>query len=353
MPDSISLKRVSDNTKGYAYIIESANDCPIYSVGDKFELYGHIFYPPVGKATCLTISCQLSQSCDNEEDNSMPLKCLGCGESSSISIKFHSSKRVTKKVAELIDQISGYSFFKILRRGDLIDISSELILRSYKSGEEILKRGEEGNSLYIILSGMVDVLGESGSVIATHSSGKIFGEISLLTGDACNATVIASSDIELVTMNLNTFKDMVHNFPKLQRYFFQLLAHRLDKTNMALVSSSAQIQGNLTDWKLPDLLQTINMNKKSGTLNIDLGNSVAEILFCNGEICSANYGTDSGLEAFYGIFNIKDAKFSFNVLDTHIDESELTPIGDFMNMMFEAIVRTDEAEASNQGLLGS
>jgi CRP-like cAMP-binding protein len=69
-----------------------------------------------------------------------------------------------------------------------------------KSGEIIFKQGEPGDSLYIIIDGIVRVFlppGGRSREIACLGPGECFGEMALLTGEPRSADIEAITDLIL------------------------------------------------------------------------------------------------------------------------------------------------------------
>lgn len=97
--------------------------------------------------------------------------------------------------------LSSFSVFKNLNENEIRDIVSFLRLDRFAKGKIILKRGEPGKKLFIIIDGKVEVLGEGGVRIATLGKGEIFGEMSLLSGDPVTATVKAVASAKVLYLN--------------------------------------------------------------------------------------------------------------------------------------------------------
>jgi len=66
--------------------------------------------------------------------------------------------------------------------------------RRLSAGDALCRRGEEGDSLFVILSGLAHVLvnDETGPA-AKLRRGDVVGEMSLLTGERRSATVVAKT----------------------------------------------------------------------------------------------------------------------------------------------------------------
>lgn len=87
----------------------------------------------------------------------------------------------------------------------------------------LLTQGEESEQCYFIYDGTVDVTIDSpAKVIATLRSGQVFGEMSLLAEEACNATVTTTTpcqllvlkkqDLENVLLECATFSETMSSF---------------------------------------------------------------------------------------------------------------------------------------------
>ena len=89
----------------------------------------------------------------------------------------------------------------------------------YGAGETIVRRGQPGRSLFVVLRGeaSVTLTGTAGEV-ARLRAGDVFGEMSLLTGEARTATVAAITDCDLLEIDADGFRRVVlENPPVLER----------------------------------------------------------------------------------------------------------------------------------------
>ena len=77
----------------------------------------------------------------------------------------------------------------------------------FGSGEAIVRQGEPGTSMFVVMSGTVSVvLAPSRSEVARIEPGGYFGEMSLLTGDPRTATVLAVGDVEVIELGADLFR---------------------------------------------------------------------------------------------------------------------------------------------------
>jgi len=80
----------------------------------------------------------------------------------------------------------------------------------YASGEAIVRQGQSGCSMFVLLSGEAAVLLEPGDrEVARIAAGGFFGEMSLLTGAPRSATVRTTVDSEVLEITADDFKQFV------------------------------------------------------------------------------------------------------------------------------------------------
>jgi len=91
-----------------------------------------------------------------------------------------------------------------------------VLLRSkiFSAGQEIVRRGEPGNEMFIISRGQVEILNEHGDPVATLQEGNFFGEISLVFSAPRTATVRAKTQCDMFTLSKDDFHDALRDHPE-------------------------------------------------------------------------------------------------------------------------------------------
>jgi predicted acylesterase/phospholipase RssA/CRP-like cAMP-binding protein len=113
---------------------------------------------------------------------------------------------------------------------DLQALANALERVRLSSGDVVCCEGERGDSMYVISSGLVQVVrgeGEKRQVIAECGRDETIGEIALLTGEPRSATLIAVRDTELFRISKETFDRLVERRPHLMLAFTRTIAQRL------------------------------------------------------------------------------------------------------------------------------
>jgi CRP-like cAMP-binding protein len=104
-----------------------------------------------------------------------------------------------------------------------------------KRGATLFSRGDQGISLYAVISGSVKISISSpdgrNAILNIIGPGEIFGEIALLDGGARSTDATANTNCELFTIDKREFIPFVRSQPTLAMKFIELLCTRLRRTS--------------------------------------------------------------------------------------------------------------------------
>jgi len=85
----------------------------------------------------------------------------------------------------------------------------------FGNGEAIVRQGEPGQSMFVIVSGSVSIVLEPArNEVARTPAGGYFGEMSLLTGDPRTATVLAVGDVRTIEIDADLFRRLAAAHPE-------------------------------------------------------------------------------------------------------------------------------------------
>jgi voltage-gated potassium channel len=93
----------------------------------------------------------------------------------------------------------------------IADLVSMLRARTVPIGTTIIRKGERGNAMYFIASGLVQV--ESANSKVVLQEGDFFGEMALLSRDPRSATVTALRATDLLVLDADDFLRLVDRLP--------------------------------------------------------------------------------------------------------------------------------------------
>jgi len=130
-----------------------------------------------------------------------------------------------------LGMISRVPLFSGLNGKHLRSISDKGRRVSFGPGEKIVRKGEPGDGLYLILEGDVEV--RSGNrVLATIGKNNFFGEIALLDKKPRSADIVAMSPTTCFLITANSFERAIQKEPKIVFGIMKELSRRLRGTDL-------------------------------------------------------------------------------------------------------------------------
>lgn len=120
---------------------------------------------------------------------------------------------------------------------------------TFHKGESLCEQGEMGDSAFIILSGKADVCVDSGghqARVAELGENDIVGEISILCDVPRTASVVASEEVQTLTISKDQFFKLLMEFPEIAFEIMRVLARRLERTTREFAefrSTAPGVQG--------------------------------------------------------------------------------------------------------------
>jgi len=120
-------------------------------------------------------------------------------------------------------------------------------LKRYAASEALMYEGESGNSLFVLCSGevRVDVTGSDGRpvTVARRQAGDILGEMSLCTGAARTATVVAEAEVEAIMVGQGAFGEVLLGDPKVAERISEILAAREMEQAVRIAEAGTSLPG--------------------------------------------------------------------------------------------------------------
>jgi cAMP-dependent protein kinase regulator len=136
---------------------------------------------------------------------------------------------------ELINQLPLTPLFQSLDAAALGRFIEEMELREFAAGQTIVRQGEPGTGLFILMEGEAAVYreaeGGTGRVeVNRMNDGAFFGEISLLTTQERTATVEAASNCLVIEISRSAVASLVNEHPAVLRVMLGFFRERLINT---------------------------------------------------------------------------------------------------------------------------
>jgi len=120
-------------------------------------------------------------------------------------------------------------------------VVEQMVLETFEDGEIVIREGDLGSSLYVVVSGDVKVFGRNprGETVylANLGEGDFFGEVSVLTGKPRTATISAASRSELLRLDKEKLEAIVAKHPRVKEILEDFYERRARHTVDAMVES--------------------------------------------------------------------------------------------------------------------
>lgn len=348
------------------FIITEERSCPIYNVGEEFKVENDALTVPEAKPACMMMVRELMKAVADKQSmerfspygvKKVKFECGGCV--GLIRFEFKKEKEfatLQMKLLAVAEQRARMrhmdKFFDVLRKLDIFepldedslrDLSAQLQLKEYNENKILLKKGDPGTNLYIVLEGRVAVIGDEGQTLSEMTSGEIFGEMSLLSGEPVTTSVHSREKTSLATLSSKDFKHVLNKYPVLQVFFYRMLVDRSQANTMRAGTISSGMTGRLSEINTVELFQLINSSQKSGKVHLVLDDGSAVITFNEGELVRVHYKELTGKEAFFALLAKGEGTFTY-ASGLSPEEKGLPVIGGFMGLIMEGMRRVDEQE---------
>lgn len=142
-----------------------------------------------------------------------------------------------KRLALKREVLARMPLFARLGDRELLRVMQSVEVRKYDNEQVVIREGDKGDELFIVLSGKVTV-SRGGEVLTRLGAGEHFGEMALIRAVPRSATVNADGNAELIAIRRTDFFEILrteHEIAvKMLWQFLGVLADRLDATSSEL-----------------------------------------------------------------------------------------------------------------------
>ena len=138
--------------------------------------------------------------------------------------------------------VRGVPIFQELRDDFLVRLASVMDELAFPSDHVIFTEGQEGRSLYIVVSGRVRVhIGDR--QLAQLEQGACFGEMSLFDAEPRSATITTLDRCECLMLTQQQLYDAIEETPGIAVNIIRLLSRRIRELNQKLNAQVSQNKG--------------------------------------------------------------------------------------------------------------
>ena len=123
-----------------------------------------------------------------------------------------------------VELLKKIELFSLLSSTEIAKLALDLKEILLKKEEYIVRTGESGSSMYILVEGLLNALiidpkDNTEIIVAQLKTGSFFGEMSLMTGEARSASICAVCDSVLFEVSKENISELLNHNPAIAEYF--------------------------------------------------------------------------------------------------------------------------------------
>lgn len=126
----------------------------------------------------------------------------------------------------ITNRVSQSFMFSALDEKDLKTVIDAMEEQNFKKGDTVIKQGDDGEVLYLLETGKLDCFkkfqkDEKETFLKNYLPGDAFGELALLYNAPRAATIIATEDSKMWSLDRNTFNHIVKDASMKRREMYE------------------------------------------------------------------------------------------------------------------------------------
>jgi CRP/FNR family transcriptional regulator, cyclic AMP receptor protein len=133
-----------------------------------------------------------------------------------------------------IELVKTIPLFESLEKDDLDALANKLREVKVVAGQTVFAQGDEGDAMYVIEDGAVDIVAGSGKqkvILTSLFKLQYFGELSLLDGAPRSASAVANRDSQLLALERDDFVEFIKRRPEAALSIMHEVGERIRATN--------------------------------------------------------------------------------------------------------------------------
>jgi CRP/FNR family transcriptional regulator, cyclic AMP receptor protein len=140
--------------------------------------------------------------------------------------------------------LSDVPFFSLLDDQERAALAERLDVVEYRAGHVLFNRGDPGDTLYVVLKGVVEMWFKNDTgermVLETARTGDFFGEISLLDGGPRTTSALVREDLQALVVDRGDLDEFLHLRPAAALDLLAATGRRLRETTRLLRHSASR-----------------------------------------------------------------------------------------------------------------
>jgi len=222
-------------------------------------------------------------------------------------------------------------FFSHFDQYELKKIEKELEVFNLPAGETLLRQGDPGDSLYVLINGRLKVFVNfpdgSQKAVGEVVRGESDGEMAILTEEKRSATVKAIRDSQLVKLSKDSFFRLAETNPKIITTITKLIVKRLRKTIQTPTQSEKHVE-RISSIAIVPITNNVPMNDFIRILEKALS-QFGNLIRINRNTIDNKFGQDSTQNVFGNTeliewLNIQELQHTFIIYESDSQVSKWT-----------------------------
>ncbi|MEO7911477.1 MAG: Crp/Fnr family transcriptional regulator [Roseiflexaceae bacterium] len=160
------------------------------------------------------------------------------------SVAAEASKEHTMNDQDLAATLASIPLFRELVPAQIAHISARLHRMIARAGATIISAHQPGDAVYIVLDGALKVSVEetngSSAILSILGAREVVGEMSMVEGPDCSATITVLERSTLLWMQRADFQECLRTMPVLALNLSMILARRLQQASAQILSLATQ-----------------------------------------------------------------------------------------------------------------
>ncbi len=152
-------------------------------------------------------------------------------------IRRHVVRQRRSEAHQLLQSLSKVDYFRSLPAEEVLRLIPDVETMTFDEGQIIFNEGDEGDGLYVVAEGVINVSRKSESgedlIIASIGPGDVVGEMSLVTDNPRSATVLTESHVRAWKIPKEPFHRHMEESPNLKAAIHQVVADRIQSLEQA------------------------------------------------------------------------------------------------------------------------
>jgi uncharacterized membrane protein len=142
-----------------------------------------------------------------------------------------------------IELLQSIPLFESLDPEALRELANKLRVETYDVGQSVFAQGDQGDAMYLIVDGAIDILAGSGKqqvVLTSLFKHQYFGELALLDGAPRSASAIATRATSLLALERDDFVEFIILRPHAALSIMHEVGERIRATNELMTRTVAR-----------------------------------------------------------------------------------------------------------------